>query len=425
MIKNIREELRSHLDVLRTAGVTLTMEVPSFPKLKEAEAKLAAKAAELKSVFDEAGPDRDMTKVKSISGDTAAKVDAIRKMNEELDALGRDRDDLVLVAKAAANADRYNGTAETLPEPTRKGGLSIGEAFTKSAAWAQKGQTAELDVELKTLMTTAAGWAPESVRSGLVVDSAQRPIQVTDLIPMDPITQAAYVYMEETTFTNNAAEAAEAGTYGEAALVLTQQTSTVRKVGVWIPVTDEQLEDVDGITAYLNRRLPFMVRQRLDSQILVGNGTAPNLRGINNVVGIQTQAKGADPVPDAVYKGMTKVRVTGRAMPSAAIFHPNDWQDVRLLRTADGIYIWGNPSESGPERIWGIQVVQSDAQTENTAVVGDFANFSLLSMRRGLEIQTTNSHSTFFVEGKQAIRADLRCALTFLRPAAFATVTGI
>ena len=399
----------------------------TFPALKDAEGKLTAKRAELKSIFDEAGPDRDMSKIKSISGDNAAKVEAIRAINTEIDALAKSFDDLVMIEKAAENSERQAEGVESGAGATRheKGRKSIGEQFTESDAFKFKGQTSALDVDLKTLMTTSAGWAPETTRSGLVVESAQRPVQVTDLVPTVPTSQAAYVYMEETTFTNNAAEAAEGGTYGEAALALTERTSTVRKVAVWLPVTDEQLEDEAGASAYLNARLPFMLRQRLDGQILTGDGSAPNLRGVNNVVGIQTQAKGADPVPDAVYKAMTKVRVTGRAMPNAVVFHPNDWQDVRLLRTADGIYIWGNPSEVGPERIWGLQVAQSDAQTENTAVVGDWANYSLLAVKRGIEVQTTNSHGTFFIEGKQAVRADFRAALVFTRPAAFATVTGI
>ena len=399
----------------------------TFPALKDAEGKLTAKRAELKSIFDEAGPDRDMGKIKSISGDNAAKVEAIRAINTEIDALAKSFDDLVMIEKAAENSERQAEGVESGAGATRheKGRKSIGEQFTESDAFKFKGQTSALDVDLKTLMTTSAGWAPETTRSGLVVESAQRPVQVTDLVPTVPTSQAAYVYMEETTFTNNAAEAAEGGTYGEAALALTERTSTVRKVAVWLPVTDEQLEDEAGASAYLNARLPFMLRQRLDGQILTGDGSAPNLRGVNNVVGIQTQAKGADPVPDAVYKAMTKVRVTGRAMPNAVVFHPNDWQDVRLLRTADGIYIWGNPSEVGPERIWGLQVAQSDAQTENTAVVGDWANYSLLAVKRGIEVQTTNSHGTFFIEGKQAVRADFRAALVFTRPAAFATVTGI
>ncbi len=168
-----------------------------------------------------------------------------------------------------------------------------------------------------------------------------------------------------------------------------------------------------------------MLRQRLDSQILVGNGTAPNLLGLNNLPAIQTQAKGADPVPDAIFKAMTLIRVTGRANPSGIVMNPTDWQDVKLLRTADGIYIWGSPADMSPDRIWGLQVAISDAQTLNTALVGDFANFSELVLRKDVEVQISNSHSTFFIEGKQAIRADMRVALVAYRDSAFCTVTGV
>lgn len=401
-----------------------------FPALTDVEGKLSAKQAELASLFADAknaDGDLDHTKIKGFASGTEL-AEHVRSLSAELDDLGAKRDEYAAIQKAAdlaaAGVDVESGADER-----SEGRKSIGEMFVGSDAYKMKagntGPEAHLDVDLKTLMTTSAGWAPESTRSGLVVLDAQRPVQVTDLIPQIATTQAAYVYMEETTFTNSAAEALEAGTYGEAALALTQQTSNVRKVAVFLPVTDEQLEDENGASAYINARLPFMLQQKLDSQILVGSGTAPQLRGINNVVGIQTQAKGADPVPDAIHKAITKVRVTGRAMPNAVICHPNDWQDVRLLRTADGVYIWGNPSESGPERIWGLTVVQSDAQTENTAVVGDFANYSLLAVRRGIDVQVSNSHSTYFVEGKQAIRADMRAALVFTRPEAFATVTGI
>ena len=140
---------------------------------------------------------------------------------------------------------------------------------------------------------------------------------------------------------------------------------------------------------------------------------------------MQTQAKGSDPVPDAIHKGITKVKVTGRAMPNAVIMHPNDWQDVRLLRTTDGIYIWGSPSETGEPRIWGLRVVESDAQTENTAVVGDFANYSLFVVRRGIEVKVSDSHSDYFVKGKQAVRAGMRAATVWLRPEAFCKITGI
>lgn len=412
-----------------------------FPALEEIEGKIQAKQDKLAEIFSEAqaGDEGtiDLSKVRAFNGDQGAAAAAIKALNDELTDLGKEADKLRPVAAAAENAERDPSVVEPGDgRPTPRTVKSLGDLFVESDAFTKRagdrGPTATLDIDLQdlirprnTLMETGAGWAPESTRSGLVVPDAQRPVQVTDLIPTVPWGQAAYTYMEETTFTNNAAETAEGSTYGEAALVLTEKSSTVRKIAVWLPVTDEQLEDVPGARGYVNARLRFMIQQRLDGQILTGNGTAPNLEGINNVTGIQTQAKGTDPTPDAVYKALTKVRVTGRAMPNAAVFHPNDWQDVRLLRTSDGIYIWGNPSEAGPERIWGIQVVQSDGQTENTAVVGDFANFALLAVRRGIDVQVTNAHSDFFINGKQAIRADMRAALVFVRPAAFATVTGI
>jgi len=42
-----------------------------------------------------------------------------------------------------------------------------------------------------------------------------------------------------------------------------------------------------------------------------------------------------------------------------------------------------------------------------------------------MDIQVTNSHSTFFIEGKQAIRADIRVVMIVFRPEAFSTITGI
>lgn len=411
----------------------------SFPALQEKEGKKAARQTELAEIFKEAGPEMDLSKVKCIKGTTVDKAAHIRKLNDELTDLGKEVDNLKAVEKAANRAkvaelghgEHGDGADDDdAPMPReRQQQKSLGELFVESDAFKLKqgrsGPVSTLPISLKTLLTTSAGWAPEFLRQPNVVEFATRPIQVADLIPQIDTTQAAVQYMEETTFTNAAAELAEGGTYPEATLAFTEQTSLVRKLAVFLPVTDEQLEDVPQIRGYIDNRLPFMIRQRLDTQILSGNGTAPNLRGIMNVVGIQTQAKGTDPGPDAIYKAMVKVEVTGQAVTNAVIMHPNDWQNIRLLRTADGLYIWGNPSDSGPERVWGLRVVRAQAATAGTAIVGDFANFIQLAVRSGIDTQVSNSHSTFFAEGKQALRADMRVALVVYRPAAFCQVTGL
>jgi HK97 family phage major capsid protein len=153
--------------------------------------------------------------------------------------------------------------------------------------------------------------------------------------------------------------------------------------------------------------------------------TRPNLRGIINVPGIQTLAKGADPVPDVFFKAMTKIRVTGRAIPTHHVMHPTDWQGIRLLRTADGVYIWGSPSEAGPERLWGLPVVQNDARAAGSGLTGSFQPSWISAFERaGVEIAVGYVNAQFG-EGKRTVRADMRVALVVFRPAAFCDVTGL
>lgn len=416
-------------------------------KLVEKREELAAKQKSLAEVFADAKLDDgtyDFMKSQGLSApDAAGRLDEVRQKNAELEDLAKQVADLAELDGIAsglakgADIDRTPAGNPMHPGAGAKGGnaaptKSLGELIT-DAAHGEGGWRKHRDLDfvipdgqgVKTLMETGAGWAPETLRTGKLVENAQRPVQVIDLIPGNTTNQSSVVYMSETTFTNNAAEASEGGAFGEAALALTEVSSPVRKIAVFLPVTDEQLEDVAQVQGYINNRLTFMLRQRLDGQIMVGDGTAPNLSGIDDRGGIQTQAKGADPVPDAIYKAMTKVRVTGRANPTAVVMHSNDWQEVRLLRTADGVYIWGSPSETGPAMMWGLPVVLCEAITEGNAYVGDYATHCQLSIRRNVTVLISNSHSDYFVKGKQAIRADLRASLEVFREAAFCKVTGI
>lgn len=415
--------------------------VIEFPALVEAKKGLDAKRDELAKIFEEAGPDYDMTKVKSVSGDTHAKVEHIRTLNTEIDERKSKVDELLVVARAAAVAKRGEG-GEPGSEPndrkgtgkspeTKAGGKSFGRLFVESQAFkgftrgAGGGPQASIEVELKSLFSTGS-WDPETTRTGRIEMFPTRPApRVADLVPQTTTMQAAVVYMEETTFTNTAAETAEGDQFPEAALGLEEKSVQVRKIPVFLPVTDETFEDEPRAESYVQNRLPFMIRQRLDLQILRGSGTAPNLLGTENVSGILSQAKGADPVPDALYKGMRRIRDTGFAEPSVVFITPEKWEPVRLLRTADGIYIWGHPSTPGPATIWGVPVVETTAAPSTKALLGDYTNFSELAVRRGIDVQVSNSHGDFFVRGKLAVRADIRCAVIHYRPTAFCEVTGL
>jgi len=414
-------------------------------QLVEARAERDAIAKKLNDVWGEADDGAgtlDMDRIKSLEGsDAKDPLSFIRKNHERLNELAFSIKDLEVVeaseletkrlAEQASKTDLFvhPTDAERRLADTEPREFSLGKAFTESDAYKDRAWKSRreglIDVDFKTLMTTAAGWAPESIRIGRVVLDAQRPVQVIDVIPGGTTTSAAIKYMEETTFTSNAAEVAEAGTYGENAFVLTEQSATVEKIGAWLPVTDEQLEDVSMVQSYIDQRLRFSVMQRLDSQILNGDGSTPNIEGVLNATGLATQAKGTDDTPTAIYKAMIKVMDPGFAQPGAVIMEPTDWQDIRTLKTAEGVFIWGSPAERGPETIWGRLVVLSGALSAGTAVTGDWSTFCQLYVKSGLEVQVTDAHSDFFIKGKQAIRADMRVAAVWYRGAAFCSITGI
>jgi len=294
-------------------------------------------------------------------------------------------------------------------------------------------------LQQKALIYSATGSAGALVQNDVqpgVLSILQREINVLDLVPRIQTASDTIEYVLETAFTNNAAMVAEAtattgttGTKPESVLSYSTQTAAVRTLAHWIPVTNKTLADAPQIRGIINSRLLLGLTLALETQILNGDGTGENFTGIVNTSGINIRGLGTDSTIDALFRARTMVRVVGKARPSAIVLHPNDWELVRLARenaasATYGGYLMGPPSMIGATTLWGMPVVESEAITEGTGLVGDFAMGCTLFDREEAVVRVGLVNDQF-IRNMQTLLAELRAAFVVWRPTAFAKLTGI
>jgi HK97 family phage major capsid protein len=155
---------------------------------------------------------------------------------------------------------------------------------------------------LNYLMTKALAYSASGVGGPLIrnervagLDLLFRQPSFLDLIPTATTTSNMIEYYEMTTSTNNAAFVAEAsattgttGTKPEGAIGWTLRTSPVSTVAEWVPVTNQFLADAPAVEGLIREQLLTHLDLALETGILTGNGTPPNLTGVLNTANIQT-----------------------------------------------------------------------------------------------------------------------------------------
>ena len=339
--------------------------------------------------------------------------------------------------------------SEKVDEPTTLGNeLLDSKAYQSFMKDGQKNITSELKfnprVELKTTLTET-GYPPAVTRSDLVVPTATRdPQTVLDLIDTITTDTFQYKYLEESTFTNNSDATAEGSALGENALAFTEKTENIRKIGAFLPVTEELLADVSAVQGYLDSRLRTMVNLAVSDQIMAGSGVAPNLTGILNVTGINTFAYGGYSGGlkriGQVYEAITEIQKDSFLTPDAIIMHPSDWYQV-VTEVADTsgtsgagftqtqpLFIGaGQFGGAVGQSLWGLPVVLDTTRPAGTAVVGVFGGGQAIHIvaRQGMEIAMSDSHDANFTKDIIVMKATVRLGLPIYRASAFCSITGL
>lgn len=317
---------------------------------------------------------------------------------------------------------------------------SVGEAFTDNKTYKSFGshemdnkapftiQIPDFGMPVKTVMTTAAGFAPPNPRSSYVTPAAQRQPRIADIIPVSPTANSSIFYMRETTAlagTNAQVGTAENAAKWQNTLAFTQVESKVGLIATWLPVTLQQLDDVPGMQEIINNRMTTFLRLKEEDMLMTGTGVDPIfIHGFLPQV-TQTQALGADTNIDCIFRGIQKVRTVGFTEPDAIVMHPDNFTPIVLYKATTGEFGFNvTVDNAGVTRLFGKTLVLTTAITTGTALVGDFGTFSHISRRMGLTI-TVGLNADDFTLNKRTILAEMRESLEIYRLAAFCECTGL
>jgi HK97 family phage major capsid protein len=281
-------------------------------------------------------------------------------------------------------------------------------------------------MESKAIPTIGAGVVQPTRIGDMIRWQERQRLTIRDVLNVSQTDSNAVEYPTMTSSTRAAAPVAEGTLKPEAALALGTATAPVRTIAVWIPVTEQQLQDVAQLQNIINVELSWDLGRTEEEQILWGNGIGQNLLGIFNTPNVvASRTVGGDTLLDMARRAITDVQVA-ELEPNAILVDPLDWETMVLTKATTNEYIWSIVTQDNVQRLWATPVVVTRAMrepgtfttNERRMLVGDFQRGATLWDRQqaGVSVGWKNDD---FIRNMRTIRAEERLAFGVKRPAAF------
>ncbi len=323
-------------------------------------------------------------------------------------------------------ADRMLQLEQRAPaQPEIKKDESWGEQFIKSARYADfaGGQMNKLRVEIKNTLTGSDATVAPDRKPG-IVGGAFVPFSMESLLPSTSTSSNAIEFTKEASFTNSAAEAAEAAQKAESALTWSLVNMPVSTVAHWIKISKQLASDAPALAAYVNTRMRYGVNQKVDVQLVVGDGTAPNISGTYDTGnftahGYANAALGATLKKLVLFRKIIADLYSAGFPPDAIVLNPADWAaiEIELFTTAAGQTLY-NVNSAGQAYLFGLPVIQALGMAADTFQIGRFSEAYMLYNREGVVVEMSDSDSDNFTKNLITLRAERRLALATEKPAA-------
>ena len=345
-----------------------------------------------------------------------AMADKFLKIQEQLDNIDTKIQRLPFGSKEAKKGFA-DSVKEVLTHLKEKGNGSI------KSYLAEKGRTGEIELKIDD-MTQANSFENTAVVQAQHVPGIKfdpdTTFRVRDLIAPGTTNSNSIEYVQEHAFTDSTDVTAEGSEYKQSDFDLKLKTATVRKITSYIIVSEEMLEDVEGLNSYISLRLPSKLKLKENYQLLYGDGTGINLSGLTANATAYTDELADSKISriDVLVSAMKQVR-TSEYNPTFALIHPTDALQIKLAKDNSGNYIqpWifmGN----GDIMLDGVRIVVSSAITSGDFLVGDGSAAQAFD-RRQMTLEMTNTNEDNFVKGMVTVRISERITVAVYRPKGF------
>lgn len=275
-----------------------------------------------------------------------------------------------------------------------------------------------------TSAAASAGVLIQPHQAGIIMGPEQ-PLTVRDLFQAVSISSNAIEWVQEKLFTNNAGPQNGEGTAKpESGITFEKKTSAVETLAHWIPASRQVLADAPQLQGLIDGRLRFGLKLKEDAALLYGDGTNGNLLGavpqatVFSNTGMPVVPTGGPAHTSIDYLRWAFLQVSQAMYPATfAVMSLEDWAKIQMLKTTDGAYIFGTPTDGAAPRVWGKQVVESHGMAAGEFLAGSgFA--ATVYDREEVTVRVAEQHADFFVKNMVAILCEERLGFTVERPAA-------
>ena len=305
--------------------------------------------------------------------------------------------------------------AEQEAKATKTPGMEfIGTDAFKALA---SGDREKARVEIKNTIVTGPNMPFEVQRPG-VIPGSFAPRTIREQIPTIAVSSNSVGSLRELAWTNNAAETAEGAAKPESSLTFEPYNVQIETVAHWIKVSRQLLMDAPAVAAYIDVRLRDGLAQRIERQLLLGNGTTPNLSGLTDAGNFTafTPVAGANLV-ESINAAKYNRWALGEVVDTV-IVNPADWAAMEVLREdgATGAYLYGAPGTVAGGQPFGVTVVMSPFMPVGSFLIGSLRSSAIIYQREGAVVEMGYVNDDF-TRNLITIRAEERLGLGVDRPA--------